>query len=153
MTRPVTIFTGQWADLTCEDMVKLTHKLGYDGIELACWGDHFEVDKASEDASYITRKRELLEQNDLKAFAIYSPNLRIVDSPLVPLDIGFNAESFSDRHPLRLDQTVGLATGQHETHAEEQDIFQVQEVHVSFPMMYRMMLASSASGLASRYLR
>ena len=70
MTRPVTIFTGQWADLTCEDMCKLTHELGYDGIELACWGDHFEVDKASSDSSYCADKRDLLAKNDLEAFAI-----------------------------------------------------------------------------------
>ncbi len=70
MTRPVTIFTGQWADLTCEDMCKLTHQLGYDGIELACWGDHFEVDKASDDPSYVSAKRDLLAQYELKAFAI-----------------------------------------------------------------------------------
>ena len=70
MTRPVTIFTGQWADLTCADMCKLTHELGYDGIELACWGDHFEVDKASSDSGYISAKRDLLEENELNAFAI-----------------------------------------------------------------------------------
>ena len=70
MTRPVTIFTGQWADLTCEDMCKLTRELGYDGIELACWGDHFEVDKAANDAGYVAAKKDLLAKNDLKAFAI-----------------------------------------------------------------------------------
>ncbi len=70
MTRPVTIFTGQWADLTCEDMCKLTHELGYDGIELACWGDHFDIDKAVEDDAYCAQKRELLDKHDLRAFAI-----------------------------------------------------------------------------------
>jgi sugar phosphate isomerase/epimerase len=70
MGRPVTIFTGQWADLTCEDMCKLTHDLGYEGIELACWGDHFEVDRAARDPSYVSSKRALLERCDLKAFAI-----------------------------------------------------------------------------------
>jgi sugar phosphate isomerase/epimerase len=51
-------------------MCKLTHELGYDGIELACWGDHFEVDKASSDSGYISAKRDLLEENELNAFAI-----------------------------------------------------------------------------------
>ena len=67
MSRPVTIFTGQWADLKCEDMCKLTHELGYDGIELACWGDHFEIDKASSDSSYCADKRDLLAKHDLEA--------------------------------------------------------------------------------------
>jgi sugar phosphate isomerase/epimerase len=70
MTRPVTIFTGQWADLPCEDMCRLAHELGYDGVELCCWGDHFEVDRASKDDRYAARKRELLEKHELDAFAI-----------------------------------------------------------------------------------
>jgi sugar phosphate isomerase/epimerase len=51
-------------------MCKLASDLGYDGLELACWGDHFEVDKASSDPSYCTRKKELLSKYDLKTFAI-----------------------------------------------------------------------------------
>jgi sugar phosphate isomerase/epimerase len=70
MTRPVTIFTGQWADLTSEDMCRQTHQLCYDGIELCCWGDHFEVDKAANDSGYVERKRKLLEEHQLQAFAI-----------------------------------------------------------------------------------
>ena len=46
-TRPVTLFTGQWADLTLEELAQKASEWGYDGLELACWGDHFEVDKAS----------------------------------------------------------------------------------------------------------
>ena len=46
MARPITMFTGQWADLPLEEICKKVSKWGYDGLELACWGDHFEVDKA-----------------------------------------------------------------------------------------------------------
>jgi len=70
MKRLVTLFTGQWADLPCEDMARKTKEFGYDGIELACWGDHFEVDKALSDDSYCARKRELLEKHDLQCKAI-----------------------------------------------------------------------------------
>ena len=48
MSRPVTLFTGQWADHPLVTMCQKTCSFGYDGIELACWGDHFEVDKADE---------------------------------------------------------------------------------------------------------
>src|SRR6185369_12828072 len=47
MARLVTLFTGQWADLSLEDLCKKAKQFGYDGLELACWGDHFEVDKKS----------------------------------------------------------------------------------------------------------
>ncbi|MFM9066343.1 MAG: sugar phosphate isomerase/epimerase, partial [Planctomycetota bacterium] len=70
MARPVTLFTGQWADLKLEDMARKTKEFGYDGIELACWGDHFEVDKAIADDKYCARKRELLESLDLQCHAI-----------------------------------------------------------------------------------
>jgi len=70
MGRPVTLFTGQWADLPLEVMARKAKEFGYNGIELACWGDHFEVDKANKDAGYCAAKRDLLERNDLQVFAI-----------------------------------------------------------------------------------
>lgn len=70
MARPVTLFTGQWADLPLAHMVKLTKQFGYDGIELACWGDHFEVDKAMSQDDYCSKKRALLDANGLQCHAI-----------------------------------------------------------------------------------
>jgi len=70
MARPVTLFTGQWADLPIAHMVKLTKQFGYDGIELACWGDHFEVDKAMSQDDYCSKKRALLDANGLQCHAI-----------------------------------------------------------------------------------
>ncbi len=70
MARPVTLFTGQWADLPFEEMCKLASDWGYDGLEIACWGDHLEIDKAVEDDSYLDAKKALLEQYNLKVFAI-----------------------------------------------------------------------------------
>ena len=68
MPRPVTLFTGQWADLSIEIMCKKAKEFGYDGLELACWGDHLEVDKADE--AYCKARRKLLEDNGLQLFAI-----------------------------------------------------------------------------------
>ena len=70
MARPVTLFTGQWADLPLETLARKAREFGYDGLELACWGDHFEVDQALADPNYCKKKRELLEKNDLQVFAI-----------------------------------------------------------------------------------
>ena len=68
MARPVTLFSGQWADLPIETMCQKTKEFGYDGIELACWGDHMEIDKA--DKAYCDKRRELLKKYDLQLFAI-----------------------------------------------------------------------------------
>jgi len=70
MARPVTLFTGQWADLKLADLCKKAKKFGYDGLELACWGDHFEVQAALKDASYCKKKWEGRTKAGLKCFAI-----------------------------------------------------------------------------------
>lgn len=68
MNRPVTLFTGQWADLPLETLCQKAKTFGYDGLELACWGDHFEVNKA--DQAYCKAKKDLLNRYGLKLFAI-----------------------------------------------------------------------------------
>jgi sugar phosphate isomerase/epimerase len=70
MARPVTLFTGQWADLPLEVLAEKASAWGFDGLELACWGDHFEVDKALEDDSYCEQKRDLLKSHGLECWAI-----------------------------------------------------------------------------------
>ena len=70
MSRPVTLFTGQWADLPLEEVARLASSWGYDGLELACWGDHFEVDKALTDPGYIPAKKALLNKYGLGVWAI-----------------------------------------------------------------------------------
>lgn len=70
MSRPVTLFTGQWADLPLEKLAPLAAELGYQGLELACWGDHFEVDQAIDDPNYVVEKRALLDRYDLECHAI-----------------------------------------------------------------------------------
>ncbi|HHX63983.1 MAG TPA: sugar phosphate isomerase/epimerase [Chloroflexi bacterium] len=70
MPRPVTLFTGQWADLPLEVLAEKAASWGYDGLELACWGDHFEVDKALESDAYVRGRRELLEKYGLNCWAI-----------------------------------------------------------------------------------
>jgi sugar phosphate isomerase/epimerase len=70
MPRPVTLFTGQWADLPLETLAQKVSEWGFDGLELACWGDHFEVDKALESDGYVRAKRDLLEKSGLGCWAI-----------------------------------------------------------------------------------
>jgi sugar phosphate isomerase/epimerase len=70
MARPVTIFTGQWADLPLEEMASHASRMGYDGLELACWGDHFDVGRALSQADYCQSRRDLLSAQGLSCFAI-----------------------------------------------------------------------------------
>lgn len=70
MARPVTLFTGQWADLPFEVIVQKAKSFGYDGVELACWGDHFDVEKALSNDKYVREKRAFLEQHGMQCHAI-----------------------------------------------------------------------------------
>lgn len=70
MTRPVTLFTGQWADLTLEDLARKAASFGFDGLELACWGDHFEVGRALKEDGYAQSRHMLLAKHGLKVWAV-----------------------------------------------------------------------------------
>jgi len=70
MSRPVTLFTGQWADLSLTELAPLAAEMGYDGLELACWGDHFDVTAANASKSYLKEKWELLADNGLTSFSV-----------------------------------------------------------------------------------
>jgi sugar phosphate isomerase/epimerase len=70
MARPVTLFTGQWADLRLEELAPKAATFGYQGLELACWGDHFDVPRALKEDRYCAGQREILERHDLQVFAI-----------------------------------------------------------------------------------
>ena len=70
MIRPVTLFTGQFADMPLETLAKKAKEWGYDGLELACWGDHLDVSRGARDKSYAMSRVELLARYNLKVFAI-----------------------------------------------------------------------------------
>ncbi|MBL7977597.1 MAG: sugar phosphate isomerase/epimerase [Bacteroidetes Order II. Incertae sedis bacterium] len=70
MSRPVTLFTGQWADLPLAQLAEKAASWGFDGLELACWGDHFDVHRALTEPDYCTEKKDLLSHYGLNIYAI-----------------------------------------------------------------------------------
>ena len=70
MSRPVTIFSGQWADLPFEQFCEKAQKFGYDGIEIACWGDHFNLKKGAADTRYVEERKAILKKYGLKTWAL-----------------------------------------------------------------------------------
>jgi sugar phosphate isomerase/epimerase len=84
MSRPITLFTGQWADLPFEEVARLAAEWGYDGLEIACWGDHLDVWRAAEDDAYVQSRRDILERHGLGVWAI-SNHLKgqaVCDNPI-----------------------------------------------------------------------
>ena len=70
MPRPVTLFTGQWADLSVQEVASKVGEWGFEGLELACWGDHFEVERALAEPDYCARTTALLDRHGLRCFAL-----------------------------------------------------------------------------------
>lgn len=82
--RPVTLFTGQWADLPFEEVARLASGWGYDGLEIACSGDHLDLARADEDDAYLASRREVLDRHGLKVWAIsnHLAGQAICDDPI-----------------------------------------------------------------------
>lgn len=70
MSRPVTIFSGQWADLPFDEFCGKVKSFGYDGIEIAGWGDHLDIKRASTDPGYAEDRKAILKKHGLKTWAI-----------------------------------------------------------------------------------
>ena len=70
MPRPVILFSGSWADLSLEELAAHAAEWGYNGLELACWGDHFDVNKAAESKKYCDGRRALLARYNLGCWAV-----------------------------------------------------------------------------------
>ena len=69
-THPVTLFTGQWADLPLEEVARLASGWGYDGLEIAASGDHLDLERADVDDAYLASRVEILDRHGLAVYAI-----------------------------------------------------------------------------------
>jgi sugar phosphate isomerase/epimerase len=65
MARPVILNSGSWADLPLEELVVKAGEAGYHGLELACWGDHCEVQRALSEDDHCQGKLNLFARQDL----------------------------------------------------------------------------------------
>ena len=83
MSHPHTLFTGQWADLTLDEVAELAAGWGYDGLEIAVSGEHLDASRWDDD-DYIADRLGVLEKHGLKCWAI-SNHLKgqaICDDPI-----------------------------------------------------------------------
>ncbi|WP_456284040.1 sugar phosphate isomerase/epimerase family protein [Microbacterium sp. JZ101] len=67
---PVTLFTGQWADMPFEELARRAAEWGYDGLEIAASGDHLDLQRADEDDAYAQSRLDILDRYGLKVWAI-----------------------------------------------------------------------------------
>lgn len=96
--RLVTLATPQWSDLPLETLCPLAKRMGYDGLELACWGNGLNVDKAYSDSSYVNYVLDQLGKNGLtlKAIASHIIGQCVADAPDPRLN-NFAPAQFADK--------------------------------------------------------
>src|SRR5438067_3376162 len=70
MPRPVLLFSGQWTHLPLDELAQKLNDWGYQGLELCCWGDHFEVQRALSEDEYCQQKLDLLTRHDLQVLVL-----------------------------------------------------------------------------------
>ena len=69
MKRPITITTGQFGDMSLEELCKLTSQIGYDGLEIACHA-HLDVHRVLADDAYVAAFQDTLARYNLKCWAL-----------------------------------------------------------------------------------
>ena len=102
MGRPVTLCTAQWADMPLTELAAKASAWGYDGLELACWGDHFDIERGATDPSYCQGQKAILQRHGLKVWSI-SAHLQgqLVLDPNDRRSNGFAPDELAN-HPERI---------------------------------------------------
>ena len=70
MSRPITLVSGQWADLPFEEFCAKASSFGYDGAEIAGWGDHMDMRAAASDPAYVAGRKAILARHGLQVWAL-----------------------------------------------------------------------------------
>lgn len=68
--RPITLVTGQWADLELAEVARMAAEWGFDGLEIATWGKHLDIERAASDPAYVDGIASILSENGLRVQAI-----------------------------------------------------------------------------------
>ncbi|RLP09586.1 sugar phosphate isomerase/epimerase family protein [Propionibacterium australiense] len=84
MNRTLSLLTIQWADLPFEEVAKLASQWGFDGLEIACAGDHLDPWRGATDDNYIQEKLNICEKYGLKITAIanHLKSQAVCDDPI-----------------------------------------------------------------------
>ena len=151
MARPVTLFTGQWADLPLTELVGKARAFGYDGLELACWGDHLDVDCAAEDKGYAEGRLEMLAEHGLKVFAISN---HLAGQLVCDPNDDARSDTFApERHHGDADAKRAWAVETMKNTSSRKEISAIEAVGIALPTLaLRMNFTVYSSGLAMEIL-
>ena len=70
--RLVTLMSCQWADMDLDTLCSKAAQMGYDGIELATWGNHLDPIRAAQDDAYVEEIKAIFQRHGLVVKALCS---------------------------------------------------------------------------------
>jgi sugar phosphate isomerase/epimerase len=70
MPRLVALHTGPWSDQPLEEVARKANEWGYQALDLACWGEHFAVQRALTEPAYARQVLDVLEKHELRLVAL-----------------------------------------------------------------------------------
>lgn len=81
MPRLVTLMSCQWADMDLETLCRKASEWGYEGIELAIWGNHLDPVRAADDDDYVESIKAVFRKYGLviKALCAHVPSQCVGD--------------------------------------------------------------------------
>jgi sugar phosphate isomerase/epimerase len=96
MARPIRLFTGRWADLPFTEVARLAGDWGYDGLEVACSGDHLDERRVADDDGNFKNRLDILESHGVKCFRMLNA-------------IGYTGQISIEWEDAGMDRLVGAA--------------------------------------------
>lgn len=70
MPRSMALFTGPWTDIPLEEVAQKANEWGYQALDVACWGEHFAVQRALAEPAYCRQILDVLEKYELRLAAL-----------------------------------------------------------------------------------
>lgn len=70
MPRPLALFTGLWADQPLHEVCAKAQEWGYQSLDLACWGEHLQIQRALSEPDYCRSILETLERHELSLISL-----------------------------------------------------------------------------------
>jgi sugar phosphate isomerase/epimerase len=75
MPRTLALFSGPWTDVPLNELAQQANEWGYQALDLACWGEHFAVQRALAEPDYCRHILDTLEKNELRLIALSNHHL------------------------------------------------------------------------------
>jgi len=88
----LTLFNGQWADRTIDNMAEFASSAGYDGLELCTWGKSLDIDRMLDKESGTNYIKGVLSDLNKHEIGVWALSAHIQGQAATNADAGIDAD-------------------------------------------------------------